>query len=63
NDEETVALTAGGHTVGKCHGNGDPSTLGESPEGAEIHQQGLGWIDREGEHKIEQTNQNSIRFR
>lgn len=43
NDEETVALTAGGHTVGKAHGNGDPSSLGAEPEGAELHEQGLGW--------------------
>jgi len=48
NDEETVALTAGGHTVGKCHGNGDVETLGESPEGAELHEQGLGWRNPEG---------------
>ncbi|GAB1619970.1 catalase/peroxidase HPI [Agarivorans albus] len=43
NDEETVALTAGGHTVGKCHGNGDASLLGAEPEGAGIEEQGLGW--------------------
>ena len=43
NDEETVALTAGGHTVGKCHGNGDASLLGPDPEGAPVEQQGLGW--------------------
>jgi len=43
NDEETVALTAGGHTVGKAHGNGSAAILGESPEGAEVHEQGLGW--------------------
>jgi catalase-peroxidase len=45
NDEETVALTAGGHTVGKAHGNGDASRLGPSPEGAEIHEAGLGWMN------------------
>jgi catalase-peroxidase len=43
NDEETVALTAGGHTVGKAHGNGRAENLSASPEGAEIWEQGLGW--------------------
>jgi len=43
NDEETVALTAGGHTVGKCHGNGDAELLGPDPEAADIAEQGLGW--------------------
>ncbi len=43
NDEETVALTAGGHTVGKCHGNGDAEQLGPEPESGEIEEQGLGW--------------------
>ncbi|MCC6757070.1 MAG: catalase/peroxidase HPI, partial [Arenimonas sp.] len=43
NDEETVALTAGGHTVGKAHGNGDAANLGPAPEGADIEEQGLGW--------------------
>ena len=43
NDEETVALTAGGHTVGKAHGNGDAANLGADPEGADVHEQGLGW--------------------
>ncbi len=42
-DEETVALTAGGHTVGKAHGNGDASLLGPEPEAADITEQGLGW--------------------
>ena len=46
NDEETVALTAGGHTVGKCHGNGDPALLGPEPEGAAIEEQGLGWNNK-----------------
>ena len=46
NDEETVALTAGGHTVGKCHGNGDVSHLGPAPEAANIEDQGLGWINK-----------------
>lgn len=43
NDEETVALTAGGHTVGKCHGNGSAANLGPAPEGAGLEEQGLGW--------------------
>jgi catalase-peroxidase len=43
NDEETVALTAGGHTVGKTHGNGRAENLGPEPEAADIHEQGLGW--------------------
>ncbi|MCV5333395.1 catalase-peroxidase, partial [Escherichia coli] len=46
NDEETVALTAGGHTVGKAHGNGDATNLGPEPEGADIHDQGLGWLNK-----------------
>ncbi|MEI8067209.1 MAG: catalase/peroxidase HPI [Actinomycetes bacterium] len=45
NDEETVALTAGGHTVGKTHGNGDAKLLGPAPEGADIAEQGLGWVN------------------
>ena len=45
NDEETVALTAGGHTVGKAHGNGDAANLGPAPEGAPIDEQGLGWMN------------------
>ena len=45
NDEETVALTAGGHTVGKTHGNGDAALLGPAPEGADVEEQGLGWMN------------------
>jgi catalase-peroxidase len=48
NDEETVALTAGGHTFGKCHGAGDASKIGAEPEGADIAQQGLGWQSGHG---------------
>jgi catalase-peroxidase len=46
NDEETVALTAGGHTVGKCHGNGDASQIGPEPEAGDITEQGLGWNNK-----------------
>lgn len=46
NDEETVALTAGGHTVGKCHGNGDAALLGPEPEAAPVEDQCLGWINK-----------------
>jgi catalase-peroxidase len=48
NDEETVALTAGGHTVGKCHGNGDASRLGPDPEAAPAEEQGFGWRNPSG---------------
>lgn len=45
NDEETAALTAGGHTVGKAHGNGRPQNVGPEPEGADVQEQGLGWMN------------------
>ncbi len=54
NDEETVALTAGGHTVGKAHGNGNASMLGAEPEAAPLEQQGFGWHNPQGhgEHTV-----------
>ncbi len=45
NDEETAALTAGGHTVGKTHGNGDAGALGPEPEAADVENQGFGWLN------------------
>ena len=55
NDEETVALTAGGHTVGKAHGNGDASALGPEPEAASIEGQGFGWSNPTRTGKGEDT--------
>ncbi|KHN50585.1 catalase/peroxidase HPI [Pectobacterium fontis] len=55
NDEETVALTAGGHTVGKTHGNGDASLLGAAPESADVEEQGLGWHNPTGSGKGRHT--------
>ena len=51
NDEETVALTVGGHTVGKAHGAGDAGALGAEPEAAELHEQGFGWTNPNGTAK------------
>ncbi|MBS3958425.1 MAG: catalase/peroxidase HPI [Xanthomonadaceae bacterium] len=60
NDEETVALTAGGHTFGKSHGAGDPALVGREPEGAPIEQQGFGWINRLGTGKGEHTTTSGL---
>ena len=55
NDEETVALTAGGHTVGKAHGNGDAGALGVEPEGATVEEQGFGWKNPAGHANANET--------
>jgi len=56
NDEETVALTAGGHTVGKAHGHGSAADLGPAPEGADLEEQGLGWVN----HKTAGTGRHTV---
>ncbi len=56
NDEETVALTAGGHTVGKSHGNGEAANLGPAPEGADLEEQGFGWMN----HKTRGVGRNTV---
>jgi len=60
NDEETVALIAGGHTFGKCHGAGDPSHVGPEPEGAPIEEQGLGWKSSHASGKGDDTISSGI---
>lgn len=60
NDEETVALTAGGHTFGKMHGAGDPKLVGPEPEAAPIEQQGLGWINKFGTGKGADTTTSGL---
>ena len=60
NDEETVALVAGGHTFGKAHGAGDPSLVGREPEGASIEEMGMGWKNSHGQGKAGDTTTSGI---
>ena len=59
-DEETVALVAGGHTFGKAHGAGDPDLVGSEPEGAEIEEMGLGWINKHASGKGRDTTTSGV---
>ena len=56
NDEETCALTVGGHSIGRAHGNGDASKLGKEPAAADVHEQGLGWNQKNGLGKNQVTS-------
>lgn len=60
NDEETAALTAGGHTVGKCHGNSPAEDLGPEPEAADVHEQGFGWMNPNMHGKAANANTSGL---
>ncbi|MEX1200169.1 MAG: catalase/peroxidase HPI [Methylophaga sp.] len=60
NDEETAALTTGGHTVGKCHGNSSAEDLGPEPEAADVHEQGFGWMNPNMHGKASNANTSGL---